>query len=119
MTDTLTEATRYTAMGLRVVPVNGKRPPDKGWQNMRLDAADLPRYFANGAGVGVLCGEPSGGLVDVDKDCGEAVALARYFLPKTALRHGRPSRWWRLNLLSLQVRSGKVRSSRSSVSRMA
>ena len=34
-------------------------------------------------------------------------------------RHGRPSRWCWPNLLSEQVRIGNVRSSRSSVSRMA
>ena len=77
-----------------MVPVKPgtKRPPMSGWQDLRLGADDLPKHFANGAGVGVLNGEPSGGLVDTDKDCAEAVALAPSFLPKTALRHGRPSR---------------------------
>jgi putative DNA primase/helicase len=93
MTDALTSAYQYTEKRhWRLVAVkNGtKRPPADGWQNLRLEASDLPRYFSNGASIGVLCGEPSGNLVDVDLDCREAVALASHFLPKTALRHGRP-----------------------------
>jgi hypothetical protein len=102
VTDTLAAAIELTVQRhWRLVPVeNGtKRPPDGGWQNLRLEVDDLPRYFSNGASIGVLCGEPSGNLVDVDLDCREAVALAPYFLPKTALRHGRPGnpnshRWY-------------------------
>jgi hypothetical protein len=59
---------------------------------LRLTAEELPGYFHNGAAIGVLCGEPSGGLLDVDLDCAEALRLAPCFLPKTALRHGRPRR---------------------------
>ena len=94
-TDTLDAATEYTCnRGWRLVPVKRgtKRPPVNGWQDLRLGAGDLPKYFANGASIGVLNGEPSGGLVDVDLDSTEAVALAKHFLSKTACRHGRPSR---------------------------
>ena len=94
-TDTLDAATEYTGnRGWRLVPVKRgtKRPPMNGWQALRLDASDLPKHFANGASIGVLNGEPSGGLVDVDLDSAEAVAMAMHFLAKTACRHGRPSR---------------------------
>jgi hypothetical protein len=96
MTDTLAAATAYTQRGWRLVPIEAgtKRPPlhMTGWQDLRLDADDLPQHFGNGAGVGVLCGSPSGGLVDIDLDSAEALRLAAAFLPKTALRHGRPGR---------------------------
>jgi hypothetical protein len=39
--------------------------------------------------IGILLGEASGGLVDVDLDTEEAVKLALAFLPDTA-RFGRP-----------------------------
>ncbi len=94
-TDTLDAATEYTSKrGWRLVPVKRgtKRPPMNGWQDLRLDTGDLPKHFANGANIGVLNGEPSGGLVDVDLDSTEAVALAKFFLSKTACRHGRTSR---------------------------
>ena len=40
----------------------------------------------------MLLGEPSGGLVDVDLDSPEALALAERLLPPTASRFGRPSK---------------------------
>ena len=94
-TDTLRAATAYTVeRDWRLVPIMAgtKRPPMEGWQNLRLDADDLPQHFGNGAGVGVLLGKPSGGLVDIDLDCTEALALAAVLLPSTSLRHGRPGR---------------------------
>ncbi|MCA9309574.1 MAG: bifunctional DNA primase/polymerase, partial [Phycisphaerales bacterium] len=48
--------------------------------------------------IGLLLGTPSGGLVDIDLDCVEAVELAPQFLPPTVTVTGRPSRprshWW-------------------------
>jgi hypothetical protein len=41
--------------------------------------------------IGVLLGEPSGGLVDVDLDCREALQTVDYFLPDTGSRFGRAS----------------------------
>lgn len=41
--------------------------------------------------VGILCGEPSGNLADVDLDVPEAVTLARVLLPHTGMVHGRRS----------------------------
>ncbi len=56
----------------------GKGPGFKGWESVRITEADIPRHF-NGhpTNVGVLLGEPSGGIVDVDLDCLEAAALRR------------------------------------------
>ncbi len=71
-----------------------KRPIGEGWQNLRLDESNIPQHFNDGQNVGVLLGEPSGGLVDIDLDCEEAIALADVFLPPTGAvfgRSGRPS----------------------------
>jgi hypothetical protein len=66
---------------------------------LRVTGEDLPRYFPSGhENIGLLLGDPSGGLVDVDLDAPEAVAAAPVFLPPTLRRHGRPgkpnSHWW-------------------------
>jgi len=42
--------------------------------------------------IGVLLGEPSNDLVDIDLDCDEAIRLAPKFLPKTGAVFGRKSR---------------------------
>jgi hypothetical protein len=39
--------------------------------------------------IGVLLGEPSAGLIDVDIDAAGAIRLARKYLPETGLIHGR------------------------------
>lgn len=93
-------AHNYLARGLCVVPVKykGKKPFHDGngltdWPNLRLTANELPAYFnENAQNVGVLLGEASGGLVDVDLDCIEAVTLAPAFLPQTGATFGRASR---------------------------
>ena len=70
----------------------------KGWTDLRLSESDLPAHFNGTGNIGVLLGEPSGWLVDVDLDCEEAVALAPRFLPPTGAMSGRPgkpaSHWW-------------------------
>ncbi len=72
------------------VPSRQKRPSLPRWEDLRLTEADLPDHFGGwGGNIGLLVGEPSGGLVDVDLDCPEALALADW-LPPTALVAGRP-----------------------------
>ena len=58
------------------VPTRRKGPVRSGWQNLRLTDEERPQYFDDDDNLGVLLGEPSGGLVDVDLDCEEAVQLA-------------------------------------------
>lgn len=91
---TLQAAQRYTARGWRCIPVppRTKKPILDGWQELRLKAEDLPTHFSNGNNIGLLPGEPSGNLTDVDLDAPEAVVVAPAFLPPTALIHGRPSK---------------------------
>jgi hypothetical protein len=90
----------YLARGYAPIPVPAgtKVPVLKGWTDLRLSDADLPQHFNGTGNIGVLLGEPSGWLVDVDLDCEEAVALAPAFLPSTGATSGRPgkpsSHWW-------------------------
>ncbi|HMN41160.1 MAG TPA: DUF3987 domain-containing protein [Phycisphaerales bacterium] len=90
----------YLARGYAPIPVPAgtKVPVLKGWTDLRLADADLPQHFNGTGSIGVLLGEPSGWLVDVDLDCEEAVALAPAFLPPTGAKSGRPgkpsSHWW-------------------------
>ncbi len=90
----------YLARGYAPIPVPAgtKVPVHKGWTDLRLAESDLPQHFNGTGNIGVLLGEPSGWLVDVDLDCEEAVALAPAFLPPTGAKSGRPgkpsSHWW-------------------------
>ena len=93
-------ARSYFSRGYAVIPVPaGKKIPVlKGWTDLRLAERDLPLHFNGTGNIGVLLGEPSGWLVDVDLDCEEAIALAPQFLPPTGAMTGRPgkpaSHWW-------------------------
>ena len=86
-------ALKYRRRGWAPVPVHprDKRPVGDAWQKLRLSEKDIPSYFKDGQNVGVLLGEPSGGLVDIDLDCEEALALAEVFLPPTDSVFGRKS----------------------------
>jgi hypothetical protein len=74
-----------------VYPRSKKPMGGPGWERLRLTEEELPQRFANGANLGVLLGEPAHGLVDVDLDIPEAVALAGW-LPPTEARFGRPGK---------------------------
>jgi hypothetical protein len=88
--------------GVAVIPVPaGKKNPGwPGWESLRITKEEVPTYWTDGQNVGVLCGKPSGGRVDVDLDAEEAVKIAGRFLPPT-LTSGRESRphshWWHVS----------------------
>ncbi len=92
----------YQARGFAPLPLppRKKRPALDGWTSFRLTPDRLDEHFPDGreANVGLLLGEPSGGLVDVDLDCPEAVAAAPHLLPPTGMVTGRESapasHWW-------------------------
>jgi Bifunctional DNA primase/polymerase, N-terminal len=75
------------------IPIGKKGPIIEDWQKLTITSDNVARYF-NGAAlnVGAQMGPASGGLLDVDLDCPEAVALAPYFLPPTKLIYGRPGK---------------------------
>lgn len=74
------------------LPAREKKPVIRGWNTLRLSESDLPRHFNGTGNIGLLLGEPSGWLVDVDLDCEEAVELAGHYLPPTEAVTGRASR---------------------------
>jgi hypothetical protein len=80
------QAARYIDLGWVPVPVKPreKRPIHDGWPSMRITTADIERYFYGDMNVGVLLGDGSNGLCDVDLDCMEALALAGRLLPPSA-----------------------------------
>jgi putative DNA primase/helicase len=88
-------AEAYALRGWSVIPVphREKNPGFTGWQKLRLTHDTVPAHF-NGhpQNVGVLLGEPSGWLIDVDLDHPRAVELAAQFLPVTSAIFGRPGK---------------------------
>lgn len=87
-------AAAYVSIGWSPIPVpyRSKRVTLTDWPDLRITAADVDSFFGKKLmNVGVLTGDASGGLADVDKDCPEARRLAPYFLPDTPARFGRAS----------------------------
>ena len=87
-------ALEYHRRGWRVIPLfaKNKRPKPKGWTDLVLDEDGIRDGFKGACNVGVVLGDASGGLVDVDLDSDEAVALSATFLPPTGCVFGRASR---------------------------
>lgn len=81
-------AKQYRQKGWTPIPLAGKNPSinGAGWQKRTYDDAD---FDVKGVNLGILLGEPSGGLVDVDLDSPEARKVATFFLPDTQTVFGR------------------------------
>ena len=90
----LATARRYIASGWSPVPIpyRKKGPILEQWGRLRLNDESAANHF-NGKqqNIGVILGEASGGLVDIDHDCREARLLAPTFLPSTDAIFGRES----------------------------
>lgn len=93
-TKNMEAAREYTRRGWCVIPIplGQKAPRLPNWQNTKLTEAELPLHFPGESNIGVLLGEPSGWLTDIDIDCREALVLAPYFLTETGLMFGRKSK---------------------------
>jgi putative DNA primase/helicase len=91
-------ASRYIGHGFAVVPIeDGKNPNRPGWEKLRITEEQVSEFFTGDQNIGLLLGEPSGGLVDVDLDVPEAVSIAGRFLrpTRTSGRRSAPdSHWW-------------------------
>lgn len=88
-------ATEYVRGGWAVIPVRyrDKSPYATGWPKLRINTpAEIVRCFAGRTNIGVILGTASGGLVDVDLDCPEALAAADSLLPPTPAVFGRPGK---------------------------
>ena len=68
-----------------------KFPKGEGWPKQRFVESEISHIFSEDSNVGLLLGEPSGNLIDIDLDCPEAVAAGKHFLPRTGLIFGRTS----------------------------
>jgi hypothetical protein len=75
----------YQRLGweLKPVPVGQKACWLKGWPDLRASPDELQRHVDQGGNVGVRAGRASGGLVDIDLDFGETLALADTYLVPT------------------------------------
>jgi hypothetical protein len=81
---------RYLALGWKPLPIpkGEKGPRVPNWQNTDFTEAE----FGADDNVGIRLGDPSGGLVDIDLDCMEAVKCARSLLLSTQWIFGRKSK---------------------------
>ena len=81
-------AHRYIDWGFAPVPVQfkGKACKIKNWPDLRSSHDDVAELFQPPCNIGIVLGAPSGGLVDIDLDTSEAIALAPLILPRTGMR---------------------------------
>ena len=92
----------YIERGCAVIPIppRSKAPTRSNWPKFRPDLETMEKDFQADGNVGLLLGEPSGGLVDIDLDCSQAIDLAADWLPQTGWVHGRHTKarshfWYR------------------------
>ncbi|MFN3151802.1 bifunctional DNA primase/polymerase [Bremerella sp.] len=95
------QVANYRKRGWYCVPLRprSKVPVRNDWPNLRIESDQIKEHFSAKDNVGLILGEPSGWLVDVDLDCQEAIELADQYLPPTPAITGRPSvpashRWY-------------------------
>lgn len=91
----LDAALDYHQRGLRVTPVKyrNKAALLDNWRHQELDENTIKANFEGiPRNVGVVLGEASGDLVDVDLDSLEAIALGDILLPDTKAVFGRKSK---------------------------
>lgn len=79
------------ARGYQPVPIKRgtKRPQVAGWTHRRYDEESVKEAFDGDTSLGLVLGEPSGGLIDVDIDHPISWRIASMFLPQTRMRSGR------------------------------
>ncbi len=102
----LAAAIGYFEHGWQPIPIpRGKKAPRlKNWPKLRLRVSDLADSFSDEGNIGILLGEASHGLVDVDLDAPESLAVADTLLPPSNRIHGRKgkprSHRWYLSAVS-------------------
>jgi hypothetical protein len=86
---------QYIHHGFAPIPIKykSKQPVNKGWPDLRISKDDINEYFnGNNINIGILTGQPSHGLVDIDIDDTDALRFAPWFLPETKCVFGRVSK---------------------------
>jgi hypothetical protein len=85
--DTTNRETDYAydqGFHLITIPQGSKKPIEDDWSTKRYPRETIKdRVNKSQANIGVLLGEASNGLIDIDLDCDEAIRLAQHFLPPT------------------------------------
>jgi putative DNA primase/helicase len=83
----------YTRSKFSIIPIpfKAKGPVISKWETRTPEDFD-PTDFEGETNVGIVLGQNSGGLVDIDLDCEEAIAIAAIFLPPTNFKFGRASK---------------------------
>jgi hypothetical protein len=85
----------YINHGLAPIPIHFKsrQPVNKGWPDLRVSNNDIEEYFdGQPKNIGILTGDASQGLVDIDIDDTNALRFAPWFLPETKCIFGRVSK---------------------------
>lgn len=88
-------ARKFVARGFAPLPLpyKEKGPTLKKWPGFRTTLESLEHDFGGDPkNIGVILGEASGGLIDIDLDCPETIVLAERFLPPTTAIFGRKSK---------------------------
>jgi putative DNA primase/helicase len=90
----LATAINYIRRGWAPIPLpRGKKAPNNDyWPQFRATEENAHKHFHDPMNVSVILGQASGGLVDIDIDCSEALALADKYLPETGSEFGRLSK---------------------------
>jgi hypothetical protein len=83
----------YIDHGFAPIPIHykSKQPVNRGWPDLRISKNDIGAYFRP-VNIGILTGQPSQGLVDIDIDHPDALKFAKWFLPETKCVFGRASK---------------------------
>ncbi len=88
----------YLRKGFSPIPVELRGKAGIGrWDKLAINNENVAHHFGQHQNIGLLLGERSGGLTDVDLDCVEAISAAPAFLPSTSMISGRktkPSSHW-------------------------
>ena len=90
----LDRALNYVDRGWAPVPVQArsKAPRIRNWPSLRINKENAAQHFNGVGNIGIILGEASGGLTDVDLDCPEAIDFAPKILPTTNATFGRASK---------------------------
>src|SRR6202034_1891169 len=84
----------YIRRGWAVVPIasRSKAPKILNWPSLRISEAEATKFFNHPGNIGVILGQASGGLADVDLDCAEAIDFAPEILKPTETIFGRETK---------------------------
>ncbi|WP_066633945.1 phage/plasmid primase, P4 family [Desulfolucanica intricata] len=77
--------------GWHCIPLKpkGKKPIEAKWQKRLIGVDEIDKIFTPDHNIGLLLGEPSDWIVDIDCDIPEAVIIAGLLMPDTGLSFGR------------------------------